>query len=244
MKLYLILVGLLALLAAALLAACADATEQTTAPTPPSDTSIAAPETPILTPSEETPGPTPQDTPTPALQTYRNEKYGYAVALPPGYRVASFFMERFAERIAVVPEDYAVLTSLNEQEEEQAVDQASQESAIGLAPWYGFARGKSIHIFPMDLIYQGVTIDSFLMDVDTAGIIRTNSEVREESLDSGESATRLTRREVDDNGDFTYDLVIVQTSANDDERFIIRIVKTSDYDKEAFETIFRSFRDE
>ena len=205
---------------------------------------VVAQPTPTPSPQGETPAPTPQKTPTPALQTYRNEKYGYEVSLPEGYRRASLFMERFAERISVVPEDYAVLTPLSKQEEEQAVEQASQEIAIGLAPWYGFARGKSIHIFPMDLIYPEVTIDSFLMDVDTAGIIRANSEVRQESLNSGKSVVRLTRREADDNGDFTYDLVIVQTNANDDERFIIRIVKTPDYDKGAFETIFRSFQDE
>ncbi len=74
------------------------------------------------------------------------------------------------------------------------------------------------------------------MNVDTAGIVRTNSEIREELTDSGESVTRLTRREVDDNGDFTYDLVLV----GGDNPLVLRMVKTSDYNRLAFETVFRS----
>ncbi len=150
-------------------------------------------------------------------------------------------MQRFSEVISnperdIAPEDYVVITSLSAEDEQRAVEEASEEVAVGFSPWFGFAAGQSIHILPLEVIYPGVSLDSFLMNVDTAGIVRTNSEIREELTDSGESVTRLTRREVDDNGDFTYDLVLV----GGDNPLVLRMVKTSDYNRLAFETVFRS----
>jgi len=212
--------------------ACTKATDQTATPTPTATTVPAV--TPTAAPS-----------PTPPVQAYRNEKYGYEVSLPEGYRVASFFLGQFAEvisnpRVQATPEDNVVLTSFTEEEERVAVQEALETTALGLAPWFGFASGQSVHIFPMEVIYPGISVDDFLRDVNMAGVIRENSEITQVTLESGESATRLTRREVDDNGDFTYDVVIVETSSAS-AAFVIRIVKTADYDQEAFETIFRSF---
>ena len=82
------------------------------------------------------------------------------------------------------------------------------------------------------------------MAVDMAGIIRSNSDISEETLDSGELAIRLTRRDVDDNGDFTYDMVLASFGPSDENTVVFRIVKTPDYDREAFETIFRSLTNE
>jgi uncharacterized protein YoaH (UPF0181 family) len=222
----------------AFLSACEDGAEEGATTTVPAGTPTATGGAP--TPTPETAAPV--ATPTQALLTYRNNKYGYELSLPEGWRVASLFVERFAEVISdpereIVAEDYVLLTSLSQEEEEQAVEQASEAMAIGLSPWFGFAAGESVHIFPMEIIYAGVSVESFLMDVDTAGIVRKNSEIREEEIDSGESVTGLTRREVDDNGDFTYDLVIVEG----EKPIILRIVKTPDYDRQAFETVFRSF---
>ena len=197
------------------------------------------------TPTPE-PAPTATATPTPALQTYRNEKYGYEVRFPAGYRVANFFTDAFAGVISdpsrtIEPEDYFVFTALSPQEEELAVQQASRDEAIGLAPWFNFDAGMSVDIFPLDVLYPDVTPDAFLSDVDMAGIVRRNSKIRDEVLTSGEAATRLTRREVDNNGDFTYDMVIVMGKKDEPTAFVIRIVKTPGYVAEAFETIFRSF---
>jgi hypothetical protein len=213
----------------------------------------AVEEVPPAVQATATPDPTatetpaaPMPTPTAASQTYRNEKYGYEVAVPEGYRAASFFMEQFAQKIsspglAIDPADYAVLTTLSEEEEQEAVEKAAHEPAIGLAPWFGFASGQAMHIFPIGVIFPGVSVDDFLQDVDMAGIVRQNSDIKQVTLESGDPATRLTRREVDDNGDFTYDVVIIEADSAEGSAFILRIVKTPDYDREAFEAIFKSF---
>jgi hypothetical protein len=144
-------------------------------------------------------------------------------------------------RVPAVPEDNIVITSLTEEEERAAVQEASETVALGLAPWFGFGQGKSVRI---SMIQPEISREDLLKDVNMAGIIRSNSEIREETLDSGELAIRLTRRDVDDNGDFTYDMVLAPFGASDENTVVFRIVKTPEYAKEEFETIFRSFRDE
>jgi hypothetical protein len=51
----------------------------------------------------------------------------------------------------------------------------------------------------------------------------------------------VTRREVDDNGDFTYDAVI--TPARDGTLFLMRIVNAAGYAVSDFETVLLSFHD-
>ncbi|MFQ5472007.1 MAG: hypothetical protein ACE5FA_03860 [Dehalococcoidia bacterium] len=191
------------------------------------------------------PMPSATASPTPALETYRNEKYGYKVALPPGWRVATTYMEAFADRLSVPtsshePPDYVVLTSLSESEEIAAVTEAMGTVAIGLSPWYGFAQGQAVHIFPMAIVFQGASRDDFLTDVDRAGIIRLNEGETQVLMDSGGEAIRLTRREADDNGDFTYDVALTALATGED--VIVRIVASPGYAIEAFEAIFSSFR--
>jgi hypothetical protein len=219
-----------------------DAAVSQATPTPTPTAVTATPTAPGAKGGQES-GP---KTPTSALQTYRNDKYGYEVSLPEGYRAASFFMKQFAvlisnPRVPAVPEDNIVITSLTEEEERAAVQEASETVALGLAPWFGFGQGKSVRI---SLIQPEISREDLLKDVNMAGIIRSNSEIREETLDSGELAIRLTRRDVDDNGDFTYDMVLAPFGASDENTVVFRIVKTPEYAKEEFETIFRSFRDE
>ncbi len=197
--------------------------------------------------------PTPTVAPTPALQTYRNEKYGYEVVYPVDWRVATRYMQEFAAvtsnpRVTAVVEDYAVLTSLTEAEEQQFIEQAAREPGglTGLDPWYRFAVGESVQIIPTE-----TSLDTFLKDATQGNVIRTSTDIRGETLASGQAVTRLTRREADDRGDYTYDAVCVPfdfdscpPSGAPCLGVIIRIVKTADYNEQAFEAIFRSFRAE
>jgi hypothetical protein len=213
---------------------------------PPSALDTPEPSPTVANVETPTPAVSPTATLTSALQTYRNEKYAYEVRTPAGYRLANSFIDAFTGVIsnpsrAIEPEDYTVFTALSPEEEEQAVQEASQDDAIGLAAWFNFDAGRSVDIFPLDVLYPGVTLDAFLTDVHTAGVVRMNSGIRDEMLTSGEAATRLTRREVDDNGDFTYDMVIVMPRKDDPTAFIMRILKTPGYESGVFEAIFRSF---
>jgi hypothetical protein len=180
-----------------------------------------------------------------ANTTYSNTKHGYTVTVPQGWRTAPAFMEAFADRVSspsalLVPEDYAVVTSASEEMELTAIQNAQSSTSLGLEPWLSFAAGQSVQIFPMDAHYPGITVNDFLRDVDQAGVIRTNSNVRTEELSSGGQATRLTRYESDNNGEFTYEVAIVEESA--EEPILVRIVATPGYDATAFEQIWRSFR--
>ena len=205
-----------------------------------------ATEAPTLTPTAEPP-------PTPAVQTYRNEKYGYEVSYPEGWRLASAYMEKFAEvssdpSITLVSEDVPVLTSVTEAAQRQFVEKASQEIGIALSPWFRFALGHSIRIR-----YSSQSRVAFLEDVHQGGLIVETTEIREELLDSGQSAIRVTRRRADDNGDYTYDAVYISFSSGacppvgpdrlPCQAVIFEIVKTPDYAIEQFEAIFRSFRE-
>ena len=168
---------------------------------------------------------------------------GYELTIPPGWRLADMFMQEFHQRLAASMPDladhYVVLTSLTFDEEQQEVEEilAADQAALGLEPWYSFAAGKSVHIYPMGVLYPGVTLDDFLRDVDQAGVVRTNTDVRQETTESGELVTRLTRHEIDDNGDFLYDRVLVNLGSG---VLIVSIVQTVDYDQSGFEAIFRS----
>lgn len=253
-----------ALLAVALLAACTEDGAPTSAPPQATPT-----ETPTLTPTEDTPAPTPQETPTPALQTYRNDKYEYEISYPEGWRLADQYMQKFAEltsnpRFTAVPEDYVVFTSLSEIEEDAFIGEASQRPGgfTGLEPWLEFVLRTSVAIFPI-----GTDQATYLMDIVDGNVIRTVTDVREVVLDSGQVASRLTRRDQDDRGDFTFDTVYVPFSFDlcpapfDTCRGIIIRMATAGrtsledplgqpppenpgYSDEDFETIFRSFQDE
>ncbi|GBD14391.1 hypothetical protein HRbin25_00264 [bacterium HR25] len=195
------------------------------------------------------PGVTVTPVPTADSPVYRNGKYGYQVPVPAGYRVASIFMERFAQEtsdptLLRSPEDYVLLTTLPTEEERQAVEEASTTPAIGLEPWLRFQQGVAIHILPTHL-----TEEAFLRNSQEGGLIVVNSEVREETLDSGRRAVRLTRREISDNGDITYDAVYIPMATGECppfggcQGFVVRIVKTPDYARQAFEVVFRGFRE-
>ena len=254
--------------------------QATPTPTPEAQAAAAIIPTPTPTPApapSETPveagqkggGAVDGETPTSTLQTYRNGKYGYTVTLPEGWRVASSFMEAFAQvrsdpRTTRVPEDWVVLTSLSQSEEQQFIDDALQRPGglTGLEPWLEFALLDSVAVFPIE-----ADLATYVTDVVEGNVIRTVTDVREEVLDSGQVVIRLTRREQDDRGDFTYDTVYVPFTSGSCpgsgascKGMIVRIAmagrtnledpagqpppENPDYAKEEFETIFRSFRDE
>jgi ABC-type glycerol-3-phosphate transport system substrate-binding protein len=107
---------------------------------------------------------TPTPSPTATVQTYRNDRYGYEVAIPTGWRVATVYMDAFAEVLsypgmAAVTDDYVLLTSLTEGEELAAVEQAFETVAIGLSPWFGFAEGNAVHISPLGALFPGISMD-------------------------------------------------------------------------------------
>lgn len=231
---------LLAGILAAALAACGDSEElQPSSPTPTgsANSATSAQVTPTTAPSPVSPTPT-------SSPRYRNETVGYELTIPPGWRIAETFMQEFHERLGwsmpdLEPEQYVVLTSLTFSKEQQEVDQilVADQAALGLEQWYSFAAGKSVHIYPIGVLYPGVTLEQFLRDVDQAGVVRTNTDVRQETTESGEQVTRLTRHEVDDNGDFLYDRVLVDLGSG---VLIVSVVQTADYDQSAFQAIFRS----
>lgn len=227
---------------------------------------VQASPTPTTAPTTIQASPTP--TPTPALQTYRNEKYGYEVNYPAGWRLATAYMQKFADltsnpRFTAVPEDYVVLTSLSENEEANFVQEAAQKPGglTGLEPWYEFAPGESIYIQPVE-----IDMGAFITDQVQGNVIRTNTDVRQETLNSGLVVIRLTRREQDDRGDFIYDTVYVPfplaacaTFGNPCNGVTIRILRAGrtsledpagkplpefpNYAREEFESILRSFRE-
>jgi len=240
-----LLFGLLFGAATAILFLGCGSTEDISSPSP-TDLSATPTVSPLTTPARsETPD---ADTLTPtetAAQTiYRNEKYGYQVVLPPGWRVGEAYMQEMAERLSspaktIEPEDYVLLTSLTKEEELSAIEAAKTTVAIGLEPWFRFAEGQAIHIFPLEVLFQGISREQFVTEVDMAGIVRSNTDVRDVKLDSGESGIRLTRREADDNGDITYDIVLAELSGSD---VVLRIVSSPGYAQSEFETVFSTLR--
>ncbi len=220
---------------------------------------------PTSTPTEQpsaTPTPAAEPTPTPAptavpatsppvQSAYRNAKYGYEVTLPVDWRLASAYMQQFAEltsnpRVTAVPEDHVVLTTLSESEEQQFIERASQEIGIALSPWFKFALGHSIRIS-----HSWQSQVAFLENTYQGGLTVENTDIREETLDSGKPAIRVTRREANDNGDYTYDAVYISFATcplvGPDhlpcQGVVFKIVKTPDYARQRFEAIFRSFRE-
>lgn len=149
--------------------------------------------------------------PAPTGQTYRNEKYGWEVTLPPGWRVATGYMETFAEKTSypgyvASPEDYVVLTSLNTAEEGAFLEQAAipRVSLTGLEPLLEFRFYSTVEIVP-----AGATLDTHTSHIIDGNVTRENTGIRPVTLDSGGTATRFIRREIDDRGDYTFDTAYI-----------------------------------
>ncbi len=178
-------------------------------------------------------------------EVYRNAKRGYAVVIPPGWRVATAFMEEMAARLSspghqVDADDYVVITSWTDGQEQDAIEGARQATSIGLEPWFGFAAGEAIRIAPLEVIYgPDVSEADLLLDVDRAGIVRKAEDVRDVTLGSGLSVLRMTKTERDDNGHFTYDFALVRGP-----NIVLSVVETPDYAASAFESVVGSFKNE
>ena len=146
------------------------------------------------------------------------------------------------------------MTSLTEEEEREFLDSASRAIAglTGLEPLLGFSVLPSITIFPVE-----ADVQTLLQPTREGNVVRESTEVRNERTGDGTSVTRFLRREADDRGDFTYDMVYVPYSSlacSSCQGFIVRMVKFAREGADAttpslvaghragdFEAVFRSF---
>lgn len=231
-------------LAAILLMGCGD-DERDSSPTPTVVT--ATPTSSATSPPAATESPPTTATP----NVYANERFGYSIELPVGWRPASAYIDAFGAtgaepELGGKAEDYLVLTSLTTEEEAASIDPNN---------WLGFFRLATVEVFPI-----ARDLDGQLTSIDGVGFFDKVSNIEEVPLDDGLTATRYTlERYTDENYDI-FDRAFVPGAVNDCPTcsgFIIQTVVAgrsksepagtvdpppAAYPVEAFELILQSFR--
>lgn len=176
-----------------LAAGCGD-DESDSSPTP---TVVTATPTSSAT---STPTTTESPTATATPNVYFNDRFGYSIELPEGWRPASAYMDAFGAsraepEVGGKAEDYLVLTSLTTEEE---------TASINPNYWLGFFRLATVEIFPIarDLHDQ-------LTSMDGVGYFDKVSDIEEVPLDGGLTATRYTVERYNDEDYYIYDRAFV-----------------------------------
>jgi hypothetical protein len=175
-------------------------------------------------------------------QQYENENYGYVLKFPQSWRIAEDYMTAFAtvrhpqnnDQI----EDYVVLTNLTEDEESDFITYAQNFVGIASRPWYDFAAGRSIVIIPSTASkedYEKVTP----LGSDTTTQIP--SDIREVTLVSGLSISRLRSYQKNDNGEFTFEIALFPVTGRDYKYLEVRIeVNQGNYESAVFDSLLNT----
>jgi hypothetical protein len=178
-------------------------------------TSPGASATPTL--GQSTPSFTPTPTPSATGTRYTNDKFGYSLELPDGWRVATQFMDAYGP-LGAWPqgvgksEDYAVLTSLSPAEESQFVLRAAAATPpylTGIEPWLEFFLLSSIEIYPTD-----VSLSQQVTSATDGNVKHVVTDVVRTSVGGHLEGTRYRVELASDYGHFVYDTVFVTASVN------------------------------
>jgi hypothetical protein len=162
----------------------------------------------------ETAGMTATGSPT-GGETYTNERFGYSVVPPSGWRRAYSFMDYGGT--AIHPHGigysggYDVFTDMPEDDERALVERArsSPTGLTGVSRWSDFFLLRTVEIYP-----TSATREQLLTSVSDGNVWHLVTNVRDVELASGQIATRFDLDISNDHGRFVYDTVFVPTLEN------------------------------
>ncbi|HVO72220.1 MAG TPA: hypothetical protein VMT24_19350 [Aggregatilineaceae bacterium] len=199
-------------------------------------------------------------TPTPS-GTYSDDRFGYTVELPQGWRAATAFMDAYGELHARPQgvgnsEDYAVLTDLSADDETEFVQRVASGTPTGLTgiePWLEFFLLRTVEIYPTDS-----TREELLNSTTQGNVKHVVTDVRDVELAGARVGTRYDLELDSDYGHFIYDAVYVPSEVSgcsDCTGFVLQTViagrtlqspgptepPPAEYPKVEFEQIVSSF---